>query len=131
MTEIWKKRLEERNNFQVLLNTKVVGVEGENFVTAIRVVNLKTNEEQKIPTDGVFVSLGRIPMTEVMQKAGIEVDERGCIIVDRQQRTNVEGVLAAGDCTCGGMQIITAAGEGAAAAIRASLYVRNSERSHA
>jgi thioredoxin reductase (NADPH) len=130
MSETWRKRL-EKENFKLLLNTKVVEIVGENFVKAIRVVNLKTNEEQKIETDGVFISLGRIPMTEIMKNAGIEIDQRGCIKADRQQRTSVQGVFAAGDCTCGGMQIITAAGEGAAAAIRASLYVRNSERSHA
>ena len=80
------------------------------------------------PTDAVFISLGRVPMTQMVQKAGIEVDQRGCIKVDRRQRTNVEGVFAAGDCTCGGMQIVTAAGEGATAAIRASTYVKRMKK---
>ena len=63
-------------------------------------------------------------MTAIVRNAGIDTDRSGCITVDRQQKTNVEGVFAAGDCTCGGMQIVTAAGEGAMAAMRAASYVR-------
>jgi thioredoxin reductase (NADPH) len=44
--------------------------------------------------------------------------------VDRRQRTNIDGVFAAGDITCGAMQVVTAAGEGAAAALQAIAYVR-------
>ncbi len=44
--------------------------------------------------------------------------------MDRWQRTNIEGVFAAGDCTCGGMQVVTAAGEGAMAANTALKYIR-------
>jgi thioredoxin reductase len=61
-------------------------------------------------------------MTNLVKKAGVDVDNRGCIKVNRRQSTNVKGVYAAGDCTCGGMQIITAAGEGATAAIQAYRY---------
>ncbi len=67
-------------------------------------------------------------MTDLVRKAGITVDERGCIKVDRRQATNMEGVYAAGDCTCGGMQIITAAGEGAMAAIQAYRHVKRTQR---
>ena len=63
----------------------------------------------------------------MVQEAGIEVDESGCIKVDRKQRTNVKGVFAARDCTCGGMQMVTAAGEGATAAIRASIYAKRTK----
>jgi thioredoxin reductase (NADPH) len=63
-------------------------------------------------------------MTAIVKNAGIETDKTGCLTVDRQQRTNIEGVFAAGDCTCGGMQVVTAAGEGAMAAMRASAYIR-------
>ncbi|MFQ5836493.1 MAG: thioredoxin-disulfide reductase [Candidatus Bathyarchaeia archaeon] len=124
MSEALREKLEGKKNFEVTLNSRVEAIEGDTSVKAIRIVDMKTNKQQKIPTDGVFISLGRVPMTQIVQKAGIEVDQRGCIKVDRRQRTNVEGVFAAGDCTCGGMQIVTAAGEGATAAIRASTYVK-------
>ena len=128
ISEALRERLEEKKNFQILLNARVEAIEGDTSVNAIRIVDMKTNKKQKIPTDAVFVSLGRVPMTQIVQKAGIDVDQRGCIKVDRRQRTNVEGVFAAGDCTCGGMQIVTAAGEGATAAIRASTYVKRTKK---
>jgi thioredoxin reductase (NADPH) len=76
---------------------------------------------------GVFIALGSVPLTAIVRNAGIALDANGCIMVDRQQRTNVAGVFAAGDCTCGGMQVVTAAGEGAVAAMRASRYVRSKD----
>ena len=128
MSEALKERLEEKKNFQILLDAKVEAIEGDTSVNAITIVDMKTNKQQKIPTDAVFISLGSVPMTQIVQKAGIKVDKKGCIKVDRRQRTNVEGVYAAGDCTCGGMQMVTAAGEGATAAIKASTYVKRTKK---
>jgi thioredoxin reductase (NADPH) len=119
-----RESLEEKKNLQILVNTKVEAIEGDTSVKAIRINDVKTDKQQKIPTDGVFISLGNVPNTQIVKKAGIEVDKSGCIQVDRSQRTNIEGVFAAGDSTCGGMQLVTAAGEGATAAIRASTYVK-------
>jgi len=128
MSATLRERLEEKKNFEVMLNSRVKAIEGDTSVKAIKIVDTKTKKQQKIPTDGVFVSLGRVPMTQLVQKAGIEVDQAGCIKVDRQQRTNVEGVYAAGDCTCGGMQMVTAAGEGATAAVKASTYIKRAKK---
>jgi thioredoxin reductase (NADPH) len=128
MSEALDERVQKERNLRTLLNKKVAAVQGNTSVTAIRIVDTKSNEEQEIPTDAVFISLGSVPMTGIVQKAGIETDQRGCITVDRRQRTNIEGVLAAGDCTCGGMQIVTAAGEGAAAAIGASVYIKQTRK---
>ncbi len=127
ISDALRKKLENKENFRVLPNARVEAIEGDASVKSVRIVDTKINKRQEIPTNGVFVSLGRVPMTEIMQKAGIETDPRGCIKVDRLQGTNVEGVFAAGDCTCGGMQIVTAAGEGATAAIRALTYAKRME----
>jgi len=128
MSVALREKLEEKKNFEVMLNSRVEAIEGDTSVKAIRIVDVKTNKQQRIPTDGVFISLGNVPMTQMVQKAGIEVDQKGCIKVDRQQRTNVEGVFAAGDCTCGGMQMVTASGEGATAAVKASTYVKRTKK---
>jgi len=128
MSVALREKLEEKKNFEVMLNSRVEAIEGDTSVKAIRIVDVKTNKQQRIPTDGVFISLGNVPMTQMVQKAGIEVDQKGCIKVDRQQRTNVEGVFAAGDCTCGGMQMVTASGEGATAAVKASAYVKRTKK---
>jgi thioredoxin reductase (NADPH) len=107
-----------------IVKARMKSVVGENLVTAVRIANLESGKEETVPVDGVFFSVGGVPMTNLVKEAGIKVDKRGCINVDRRQATNIEGVYAAGDCTCGGMQIITAAGEGAMAAIQAYRHVK-------
>ena len=107
---------------------KVESVLGKDFVTDIETVNFEDGKKTRMPIDGVFISVGGVPMTSLVKAAGMDVDERGCIKVDRRQTTNIEGVYAAGDCTCGGMQIVTAAGEGAMAAIQAYRYVKKTRK---
>lgn len=124
VSDVLRARVAEMKNFRLFPNTRVKEIKGETAVDAIVLVDTVTNKQQKVPTSAVFISLGSIPTTQIVKKAGINVDKRGCIKIDRQQRTNVEGVFAAGDCTCGGMQIVTAAGEGAMAAIKALTVIR-------
>ena len=116
-------RLEGKPNVKIIRGqvTKIIGEQG---VKAIKILEYKTQREVEQEVKGVFVSLGGVPMTAIVKNAGIDTDRNGCLTVDRQQKTNVEGVFAAGDCTCGGMQVVTAAGEGAMAAMKASGYVR-------
>jgi thioredoxin reductase (NADPH) len=118
--ELMKKLLEKAN--VKIINGRVVTIQGEQVVKTIEIKleNEKTLVEQ---VNGVFISLGKIPATEIVEKAGVAVDDRGCIKVDRWQRTNVEGVFASGDCTCGGMQVVTAVGEGAMASLKAMGHI--------
>ena len=116
-------RLREKPNVEIVLG-KVTQIIGEQIVEAVRIQDYKTQLETEREVRGVFVALGGVPLTAIVQNAGINTDRNGCLTVDRQQKTNVEGVFAAGDCTCGGMQVVTAAGEGAMAAMKASAYVR-------
>ncbi len=116
-------RLQGKANIEVI-DGKVTAIEGEQIVRRIKITESGTKHETEREVKGVFIALGGVPMTAIVKNAGIDTDRSGCITVDRQQRTNVEGVFAAGDCTCGGMQIVTAAGEGAMAAMRAAAYVR-------
>ena len=110
------------------MKARVKSILGDRYVKSISILDLESNRESEVPVDGVFISLGGIPVTGLAKKAGIAVDERGCVQVDRRQATNVEGIYAAGDCTCGGMQIVTAVGEGAKAAMQAYAYVRKVRR---
>jgi thioredoxin reductase (NADPH) len=111
-----------------IVKAEVKSILGEDFVSAIEIVNFEDRKETRVSVDGVFISVGGVPMTSLVKMAGVEVDERGCIKVDRRQTTNIEGLYAAGDCTCGGMQIITAAGEGAMAAMQAYRYVKKTRK---
>jgi len=119
--ELMKKLLKKSN--MKIVRGRVVAILGEHVVKTIKI---KLENKQKLleQVSGVFVSLGKEPATAIVERAGVEVDERGCVKVDRWQRTNIEGVFAAGDCTCGGMQVVTAVGEGAMASLKALAYVR-------
>ncbi len=116
-------RLRGKANVEFVVG-KVSQIVGEQVVKEVKIFDFDTRQEAKREVQGVFVALGGVPLTAIVQKAGIATDRNGCLKVDRNQQTNVGGVFAAGDCTCGGMQVVTAAGEGAMAAMKASAYIR-------
>jgi len=118
------KRFEEKDNTQILRHHQVEVIEGQQLVESIRVKDLTKPESLKLTCTGVFVAVGYVPITEIVETAGVEVDHRGWIRVDREQKTNIDGVFAAGDCTGRGMQVATAVGEGAMAALSASRLIK-------
>lgn len=115
------RKLREKTNVKSAEGS-VVAIQGKGVVEAIKIKS--DSEELLEQVNGVFISLGKEPATETVEKAGINVDERGCVKVDRWQRTNIKGVFAAGDCTCGGMQVVTAVGDGALASLKALGYIK-------
>ena len=117
------ERCARKENIEVL-KAKVHSITGDSLVRSIVVSDFEGEGRREVFVDGVFISVGEVPMTALVRKSGIAVDEMGCIRVDRRQATNIEGVFAAGDCTCGGMQRVTAVGEGAMAAMQSYRYVR-------
>jgi len=100
-----------------ILDSVVEKINGEDKVESLDLKNKKTNKKSKLEIDGVFVSIGEIPQNDLPKKLGLKLDERGFIKVDTQGRTSVKGVYAAGDITGGLRQVITAAAEGAVAAL--------------
>lgn len=114
---------EKKSNI-TLVSGQLLKIIGDQLVTGLQYRGFEDESENKLEIDGVFVSLGGVPLTTLVKKAGVKVDKRGCIMVDRRQATNIDGVYAAGDCTCGGMQVITAAGEGAMAGIQAYRFTK-------
>jgi thioredoxin reductase (NADPH) len=115
--------IKKHETIKILEGLYVKVINGEDMVTQIELNNGET-----INVDGVFIVLDQVPTGRVLIDAGIATDKSGCIIVDRKQHTNLEGIFAAGDCTCGGMQVITAAGEGGQAALEALKYVKISKK---
>jgi len=116
-------RLLKKDNIEIIKG-QVVRILGDQVVKSVRILEFDSKREFEREVKGVFVSLGGVPLTMIVKNAGVATDQTGCLTVDRQQKTSIDGVYAAGDCTCGGMQVITAAGEGAMAAMRASAHVR-------
>jgi thioredoxin reductase (NADPH) len=90
---------------------------------------LKANEPVTFETDGVFVFVGLVPNTQFLEGSGIEVDERGLIKTDEHLHTNLKGVFASGDVRSGAtMQIASAVGEGASAALAIREYLEDYNR---
>ncbi|NDV24198.1 FAD-dependent oxidoreductase [Desulfovibrio sp. JC022] len=108
----------DREGIEIIWNSQVTEVIGDDQVESARIINKDGTESIK-DTDVVFVAIGHTANTELAEKLGVELREDGFIKVDPTQRTSVERVYAAGDVTGGVRQIITATGQGAAAALTA------------
>lgn len=104
---------------------EIVAADGK--VTAVNII--KANEPMTLSTDGVFVFVGLLPNTQFLEGSGIELDERGLIKTNAHLETNMVGVFASGDVRSGAtMQIASAVGEGAAAALSIREFLDNYER---
>ncbi|WP_456478034.1 thioredoxin-disulfide reductase [Geoglobus ahangari] len=123
-----EKALQEElfsRNIPVIWNSVVLRIEGEEKVERVVILNRVTNEESVLEVDGVFIAVGIRPATDIVMDLGVERDSAGYIRVDKKQRTNVEGVFAAGDCCDNPLkQVVTACGDGAVAANSAFEYVK-------
>jgi len=102
---------------KIIYNTHVENIHGNENVEYLQVHDVKTEKKSKIPVEGVFIAIGKEPQNTLAKELGCMLDEKGFIIVDNKQRTNIKGVYAAGDITGGLRQIITACAAGAIAAL--------------
>ena len=107
----------------VVWDSVVEEIYGDGIVEGVKLKNVKTGEVTDYPTDGVFVFVGTRPISG-FAKGLIEMNERGYIITDENMKTSAEGVFAAGDIRVKMLrQVITAAADGAIAAISAEKYI--------
>jgi thioredoxin reductase (NADPH) len=120
---ILQKRASENPKISFLYDTVVTEILGTEAVKAVRLKNLKTNEEFEQPTDGIFIFIGHDPNTQLF-KGQLEMDERGYLKLDQQMKTNIPGVFVGGEAGDPHFrQVITSAGMGAAAAMQAGRYL--------
>ncbi|MAE72649.1 MAG: thioredoxin-disulfide reductase [Bdellovibrionaceae bacterium] len=123
-SKIMAERVMNNPKVEVIWNTQVTDVLGENEVKGLRLQNLKTNEESELEVEGFFVAIGHKPNTDVF--AGqIETNDVGYIKTKSGSTyTSVEGVFAAGDVADDKYrQAVTAAGTGCMAAIDAERWL--------
>ncbi|TCD45790.1 alkyl hydroperoxide reductase subunit F [Streptococcus sp. X16XC17] len=114
----------ETSNVTILKNVATKEIVGDSQVTELHYVERDTNEERSIELEGVFVQIGLVPSTSWLKDSGIELNQRGEIVVDKYGSTNICGIFAAGDCTDSAYkQIIISMGSGATAAIGAFDYL--------
>jgi thioredoxin reductase (NADPH) len=101
----------------IIYNTHVEAICGKEKIECLEVHDTKTQKKSKLPIDGVFISIGEEPQNHLAKQLGVKLDGKGYIITDKEGRTNVKGVYAAGDITGGLRQVVTACAEGAIAAL--------------
>ena len=106
----WVDEIEKLKNIEIMFNEEVTELIG---VEKLEKVKLKSGKDLEL--NGLFIEIGGTPNIELAQEIGLEL-ENGSIVVDKNQKTNVEGVFAAGDVTNRPFkQIVSAAGDGATA----------------
>lgn len=89
----------------------------------------QNGDQREIKADGLFVLIGLIPNTEFLHDSGVDLDPQGHIVTDKDLRTSVKGVFASGDVRSGAtMQIASAVGEGATAALKIREYLEELAR---
>jgi alkyl hydroperoxide reductase subunit F len=111
------------HHIRIMNNTEIVEIEGDKLVDTLRIKSRDGGLEKDLHVSGVFIEVGSLPATDYL-KGFIKLNKNGEIIIDELNSTSVPGVFAAGDITeVVEKQIITAAGEGAKAAIQASIYL--------
>lgn len=110
-------------NVEVIWDSVVQEIKGEDKVTTLRVKNLKENTDSDLNVDGIFVAIGIHPTTESFANI-VECDENGYIIAGEDCATNVPGIFAAGDCRKKRLrQIVTSVADGANAVTAAQDYL--------
>lgn len=112
--EIWVKKVSEEPNMEVIYNTEVAEINGQFSIESVT-----TKDGKIIPTQGIFIAVGSVPSTELINHLGVETDEEGCIKIDEHQKSTHDRIYAAGDVTTGSAkfrQTIMSAAEGCLAA---------------
>ena len=123
---ILQEKLQSEPKIDFLWDTTVSAIEGTDMVEGIKLLNVKTGQRSIMEVSGVFVSVGTNPDTDYV-KGILPLDESGYIITNEKMETPIPGVLAAGDIRHNSArQAITAAGDGATAAIYAQKYLTES-----
>ena len=120
-----RARTKEKLGFR--WNTVVRAIEGDDTVRRIQVEDVKSGERSHMEVSGVFLYIGLTPNTQFLNSL-VPLNKRGQIVTDLWMRTAVSGILAAGDVRGdSSRQLVSAAGDGATAALAAVRYLRTGE----
>ena len=115
-TQIYHKQLMEAPNIRILWNSQVTELMGEDVLSAVKVRDLLSGREEVLEVQGLFISIGRKPNTELVN-GQLTLDDAGYIMAGENTKTNLPGVYAVGDVRTKALrQIVTAVADGAMAA---------------
>jgi thioredoxin reductase (NADPH) len=117
------KLIEKNSKIEVINNTNVVEILGDKLVNKIT-LDKEYNGSKELKVNGVFGAIGHIPLSDLAVKLGVKVNDKKEIIIDRNSKTNVKGIFAAGDVIDSAFkQAITGVAEGVVAAYSAYNYI--------
>ena len=121
--KILSDKVKETENIEILYDSRIKEINGEEQVESIAVENVKTNAVVNKEVNGVFIAVGMKPMTELFKDV-VELDEAGYIKAGEDGITATEGIFVAGDCRTKKLrQVITAASDGANAVTSVTEYL--------
>jgi thioredoxin reductase (NADPH) len=125
-SHIMQQRILNNPNINIIYNSTVTQINGDgNRVTEAVIKNVKTDEQQTLKTNGIFLAIGSNPNTGIF-KDQLELDSYGYIKVTKHTNTSVEGIFAAGDVVDPRYkQAIVSSGHGCSAALDAERYLAN------
>lgn len=122
-TKVYHAPLQQAENIEFQWNKTVTELLSEGKLTGVKLTDTQTGEESVLELDGLFISIGMEPATELF-RGQVELDEAGYIVADESTRTSLPGVYAVGDVRAKEVrQIITAAADGAVAAHHIEEYL--------
>ena len=126
-TKVYHEPLMRAENIEFRWSSAVTELLGGDRLTGVRLRDLRTGEETQLDCDGVFISVGRKPATELVQ-GQLELDRGGYIVADETTKTSLPGVYAVGDVRTKPLrQVVTAVADGAMAVHMAEEYLAGGE----
>lgn len=124
-TKVYHKPLESAENVEFRWNSAVSRLQYDEKLTGVILKDVNSGEESELELDGLFISIGRAPATELF-RGQLELDEGGYIVAGESTETSIPGVYAVGDVrTKAVRQIVTAAADGAVAAHYVEEYLKD------
>lgn len=122
-TRIYHEPLQRAENVEFCWNSTVTELLHGEKLTGVHLKNVQTGEETSLDLDGLFISVGRKPATE-LAKGQLTLDDSGYIVAGEETETNIPGVFAVGDVRTKVLrQIVTAVADGAVAVHKAEEYL--------
>ena len=117
------KRVIDEGMAEILYNTELLEISGETEVSQVTLLDNKMGKKRNMDMDRVVIAIGLVPNSEVFADLGLEMDGK-FLVTDKEMRTNIEGVFAAGDIISVYQLATVAAAQGALAAHNSYKYIR-------
>ncbi len=124
---IIRKQIEDNPNIEIIKNTNVLEIKGDKVMDRV-VLDMDYDGKKELPLDGLFIDIGHVPISKLVEGLGVEINKRQEIVTNKRSETNVQGIYAAGDVTDKRFkQAITGAADGVNAVYSAYQYLSKKE----